>query len=468
MNFNRTLGILIGSALMSAAGCGTSDSTANQQGSTTPPAVPPTASIESLDHNGLLDPIEGELASPSGPVRTASLPSPPTNVQRAQSESTSQFEPDSELRLLERISQLRSAPKDRVLQPVPGQPGKEEVVLLSPEQVLQEQARRNREIIQLAQQAIVKTHHDLQQVTVFNSALDALSEARLQLALNGDLQQAKLLESDAEELFRNDPTSFAAVESAFRVLRFSQTQAQRHASQDQKWVVAYANQARLFAERFPNESSRAAIHLLGAATLCDSLGISELALSCLNVIDQKFPASPYSEQSVGMQRRLNLLGHRLDEFAGSTLAGGHVDIQQFRGRPLLIMFWASNSETFQADVPRIQQAIERLGGRLRLLGVNLDRDEFRATRFAQESLPNSEHIFYSDHTKRGTKNVIAEYYAVERIPSYWLVDAEGIVRSTNQSIPQLEAAVAELLKADTVQAQQQAIDLQSPVTLNQR
>ena len=436
------------------------------------PVVPPTASIEA--HGGrvpILDPIEGEH------LQSQSAESPANDRKTLRGDAsgsgkaklaTSRYDMGTALWLLERISQLRSAPKDRVLQEVSKRPGEEQVVLLSPEQVVKEQERRNREILQLAQEAVVKTHHDPEQVKLFNSALDALSEARLQLAIGGDMQQARLLESDAEQLFESDPTSFAAVESSFRVLKFSQTQAQRLSSQDQKWAVAYSNQARLFAERFPAESSRAAIHLLAAGKMCDNLSMRELAQSCFKTIELKFPGSPYAEQVIGIQRRLRLPGQHLSEFAGSTLNGGHVDIKSFRGSPVLVMFWASNSETFQKDVPRIQDIVQRSGGRLCLIGVNLDRDELRAGQYANESFPASEHIFYSDHNKRGSRNVIAEYYGVEKIPSYWLIDSQGVVTSVDQPVEHLEPAVAELLTGARGQAEQRADNVVAPVTFNQQ
>src|SRR5690606_25675769 len=149
-------------------------------------------------------------------------------------------------------------------------------------------------------------------------------------------------------LFARDATSFAAIEAGSHVLQLTRTMADRHAAEDPQWAVAFANQARLFAERFPQETSRAAVNVIAAGRMCEQLQLAEEARACYAVVEQTFPNSPYAAQIEGSLRRLRLPGNQLTEFGGSTFDGGFVSISQLRGKPLLIAFWASNSEEFQA------------------------------------------------------------------------------------------------------------------------
>ena len=437
-----------------ASGCGSGQSDEGNRVGKSTPVVPPTVSIEQYGGKSpIVDPIVDESSNSVESSSQTNRDAERTTAQTIDQDSVVEdrgdgFETGSAMWLLSEISRLRRAPTDRVLRSSPNSV-RDEVVLLSPEQRIEEQKRRNREILRLAQEAIVKTHRDPEQIKLFNSALDSLSEARLQLALSGDAQQAKLLERDASELYQNDSKSFAAVESSFRVLRFAQAQAQRFSSQDEKWAIAYANQSRIFAEQFPQEASRAAIHLVAAGKMCDSLRLYHSAKSCLSLVEEKFPDSPYSQQVAGIQRRLRLIGQPLQDFAGSTLSGGHQSIQDYLGRPLLIVFWASNSEEFRHDLPSLHQAWINSAGRLQRLGVCLDRDEFQAQRFAQESLSDWQHIFYSEPSKRGFQNVVADYYGVSKVPMYWLVDATGKVVSVDLPDDQLDVAVQNLLGSQT-------------------
>ncbi|MEW4489384.1 TlpA disulfide reductase family protein [Thalassoglobus sp. JC818] len=347
---------------------------------------------------------------------------------------------------LKRISQLRSAPLDRVVQPGTTQSEDEKVVILTPEQVVVERERRAREVVALAQPVIVETHRDPEQIKVLNSAVDALSDARLHLAIAGDLEQAELLKSDAETFFQYDPKSFAAIETASRVLQYTQTQAQQNAIDDEQWIIAYAQQAKLFAARFPQESNRGAIHLMSAGRLCDHNGLQALALSCLSVIEVEFAETPYASQVAGMMRRLRLQGQKLEEFGGSTLDGQHLNIQEFQGAPVLVVFWASNSEEFQKDIPLIDSAQQRLDGRFQVVGVNMDREDLSARRFVEFTNLDWRNVFFSDRNKRGTNNPVAHYYGVTQIPSYWLLDSNGVVVTTRTNLNQLERSVRSLLQ----------------------
>jgi hypothetical protein len=287
-------------------------------------------------------------------------------------------------------------------------------------------------------QAIAKTHQDSSREQLFNSAVHYLADARMQLALAGDEHQLKLMVENADALFERDPTSFAAVEAAGRLLQLTQIQAQHAEDRDGRWSQAFARQSQLFANRFPQETSRAAVNLIAAARMCEQFRQPADALACYTVIDQRYPGTPFSEQVAGPLRRLRLPGAPLQEFGGSTHDGGFLSMEQLHGKPLLIVFWASNSAKFQADLPTMQSALARHVGRVNAVGVNFDRDESAIDAFLERTGLDWKQIFYSDPEKRGVYNPIARYYGVMSLPQYWLVDREGIVRSVDLQVAELD------------------------------
>jgi len=385
---------------------------------------------------------------PSRPVQR-SLQKLNTDIELTSAESVSSDRPvkGSAQWLMMEIAHLRNAPTDIIRQPVPGKIGEYQRIRLTPEQAAAEQVRRQKEIVELSMQAIRKTHEVPEDAQFFNGAVHYLSDARLQLALLGNQEQGQLLDENAEALFTRDPTSFAAIDAASHVVELTRALADQHAQKDPKWARAYARQTRLFAERFPQETSRAAVNVIAAGRLCERLNLDDEAESCLAVINRIAPNSPYSEQVSGSLRRLRLPGQPLKEFGGSTFDGSFTSIDRYRGKAVIVAFWASNSETFRQDLPGIQALLAKSQGRVAALGVNLDRDELAVEKFIQENGINWKNIFYSDPEKRGSRNMVARHYGVINVPEYWLVDPQGTVRSIHLDVAQLDQQVSAALAA---------------------
>ncbi|WP_437186977.1 TlpA family protein disulfide reductase [Planctomicrobium sp. SH668] len=343
------------------------------------------------------------------------------------------------------ISRLRNLPLDRVRQRIPGRVEKYEEIELTPEQVAIERVRRNQKIVELATQVIGKTNQSPESTELFNAAVIFLSDARVELAVDGDESQIQLLDENAEALYSRDPRSFAAVEAASHLVELTQIQAVKFAKTDAKWAKAFSRQARLFAERFPQETNRAAVNLIAAGRACEQLKLDFEAESCLAMIEQIAPDSPYQEQVAGALRRLRLTGKPLADFGGSTLDGEFTSANQYRGKTLLVAFWASNSAEFQRDLPKIQTAIQTSNGKLAVVGVNLDREDRLAEEFVANRGIAWKSIFFSDPEKRGSRNPVARHYGVINVPEYWLVDANGVVRSIHVNVAQLDQELEILL-----------------------
>jgi hypothetical protein len=154
------------------------------------------------------------------------------------------------------------------------------------------------------------------------------------LALTGDIDQVNLLGDEVETLFKRNAKSFAAIDAHIKLVELLQHLAEQSGRRDPKWGQAAARQARLFAGRFPHDTSRGALALLTAARACESSGKFDEARECFVTIESSFGKTPFAEQAVGSLRRYKLTGRPLEEFAGATIDGGYLSIDQFRGQTI--------------------------------------------------------------------------------------------------------------------------------------
>ena len=365
------------------------------------------------------------------------------DAEDAMDEEVAEPKPGSPEYMLRQLALLKSAPFPLVRQPIQGKPGQFEEVQLTPEQASQEQLRRWTMMVDLAMQVISATKADPLQEQLFNNGVYYLTETRKQLALRGEPDQDQLLAEDAEALYRRDKTSFAAIESAHKVVQLTQMRAEQSGRQDPRLAATFAKQARLFAEKFPQDTNRSAMNLVAAGRLCEQVGLIEDAKLCFTTIQERYPDSPFQEITSGVLRRLRLQGEKLTEFAGSTVEGGYISIDQFAGHPVLIVFWASNSQTLINDLPTIQAAETKYGPRgLMVVGVNLDKEQAAVDRFVEQHSLAWQNIFFSEANSRGVRNPIAQHYGVTSVPTYWLVNASGIVTAAPLDLKQLDALLS--------------------------
>lgn len=302
------------------------------------------------------------------------------------------------------------------------------------------------QIIDLATQVIAATHLDPEQEQAFNNAVHYLSDARLELASTGDAGQARLLIEDADSLYERDPQSFAAAESGFKVVELAERMAQSLGGNDPDWLIEYATQAQQYSERYPQERSRAAMALFTAGRLCDRHNLGEAAVGCLTQVQQRYADTLFAEQSAGILRRLLLAGKPV-ELAGSTIDGGFVEIEQYRGRAVLVVFWATTSPSFVEQVAAVRQLEQKYAASgLSIIGVNLDMDEATVDRFLADQQLTWPQVFSADPTQRGGRNPVARYYGIQVLPTYWLIDPRGQVARTTTPVESLDSEIAVLLR----------------------
>lgn len=131
-------------------------------------------------------------------------------------------------------------------------------------------------------------------------------------------------------------------------------------------------------------------------------------------------------------------------FTQMTLdSSGMVGPENYRGKILLIDFWASWCGPCRKENPNVVKMYNKHKDQgFDILGVSLDKQHNRWAGAVKKDNLQWTHV--SD--LRGWQNAVAQQYGVRSIPATVLLDREGRIVARNLRGPALEAKVAELLE----------------------
>ena len=124
--------------------------------------------------------------------------------------------------------------------------------------------------------------------------------------------------------------------------------------------------------------------------------------------------------------------------------GKQVTLSSFRGKYVLIDFWASWCGPCRQENPNVVKAFNEFKGKnFTILGVSLDEDKDKWLQAIKKDNLAWTHI--SD--LKGWQSVAARDYGVNGIPANFLVDPNGVIIASNLRGPELSAKLAEVLNA---------------------
>ena len=143
------------------------------------------------------------------------------------------------------------------------------------------------------------------------------------------------------------------------------------------------------------------------------------------------------------------VGKPAPDFEGKGLDGKPLKLSDYRGKVVVVVFWASWCGPCLRQIPKERELAERLKDRpFALLGVNCDEDAEAARKVVRDeriTWPNA-----SDGSKQvGPCEVdmgpIAGRYHVRGLPSVFVLDAKGVIRRKMALGDEMDKAVDELL-----------------------
>jgi len=163
----------------------------------------------------------------------------------------------------------------------------------------------------------------------------------------------------------------------------------------------------------------------------DLIKLLEQAIPKLQSDDQDVQAGLAEVNFEGMLRRLTLLGKPM-ELSGELLSGKKLDWDSYRGKVVLVDFWASWCGPCRAEVPNILAMYEAYHDKgFEVLGVSLDAEAKDANAAVREMKLPWDSIFPKDEDQREFNHPLVRHYGINGIPTAILVDKEGRVVSLN-------------------------------------
>jgi thiol-disulfide isomerase/thioredoxin len=122
--------------------------------------------------------------------------------------------------------------------------------------------------------------------------------------------------------------------------------------------------------------------------------------------------------------------------------GTDVDIATLRGKVVLVDFWATWCGPCRMEIPNVVAAYNELHkDGFEIVGISLDQSKDKLLAYAQQVGMTWPQYFDG----KGWGNDISSRYGINSIPTAWLVDKKGIVRSTEARGPDLVDQVKALL-----------------------
>jgi tetratricopeptide (TPR) repeat protein len=129
-------------------------------------------------------------------------------------------------------------------------------------------------------------------------------------------------------------------------------------------------------------------------------------------------------------------------FTVKSTTGAELSLEKFRGKVVLLDFWASWCGPCRVDMPEVKKIWKQYGGdRFLIVGINLDSD-----RPAFEAYAKEEGLAWPQYFDGlGWGNSISRLYGVYAIPHTVLIDQQGVIRATGLRREDLAAKIGELL-----------------------
>lgn len=169
-----------------------------------------------------------------------------------------------------------------------------------------------------------------------------------------------------------------------------------------------------------------------------------------------------AQKAYGAARRMRLPGN-LMEITGTTAEGEQFDWDAYRGKVVLVDFWASWCGPCRREIPNMKAQLKNYEQKgFAIVGVNLDTQKDRYQKYVDDQELTWTNLMSDKKEEMGWDNPLASYYGISGIPTAILVDKEGKVVSMRARGTELNRVLEELLGPVETEASKDDADAKDP------
>ncbi|HBO44462.1 MAG TPA: thioredoxin [Planctomycetaceae bacterium] len=195
-----------------------------------------------------------------------------------------------------------------------------------------------------------------------------------------------------------------------------------------------------YVEEYPNATETPEAMLQLAITL-EFTGEEEEAMKWHARIVRDAPQSPVAEKARGARTRLDSVGKQIT-ISGKSTSGKEVGLSDYRGKTVLVQYWATWCEPAKADIPVLKELVKKYGDQFRVIGVSLDNQVTDLAAYLKENpLP-----WPQIYEQGGLDSRPANQLGILTVPTMILIDKDGKVVSRNVSVAELDKELRTLLR----------------------
>jgi thiol-disulfide isomerase/thioredoxin len=156
---------------------------------------------------------------------------------------------------------------------------------------------------------------------------------------------------------------------------------------------------------------------------------------------QRFPNSSPGKKAAGARIRLDSVGKSIT-LRGKGPDGSAVDLAKYRGRVVLVQYWATWCEPCKRDMATLKELVSKYPRSFTVIGVSLDRSSKDLAAYLSENRLPWPQIF----EEGGLDSEPANQLGILTLPTMILVDKQGKVVNRNVQTAELDAELKKLIR----------------------
>ena len=150
-----------------------------------------------------------------------------------------------------------------------------------------------------------------------------------------------------------------------------------------------------------------------------------------------------NEYRIKADPALALIGKTVPDFSAMDIDGNPISLEQYRGKVVLLDFWAVWCGPCIAEMPNVKAVYNSYKNEgFDIIGISLDTDEDRLRDYLKENDIPWRQVFSGE----GWKSPVAQQYGIRAIPAPWLIAKDGTLITHQARGEKLEQLVAEAVK----------------------